>query len=98
MGTQTLEEGRCSQDVPSRIMVTKHDKAAHCRNDCPFLLESHVIQSLSWCSHCDPNDALEKRAWVMRTSVEPQSVLYQSAISRILGPMLYTRLPFCTHS
>ena len=34
--TQTLEEGRCSQDVPTRIMVTRHGKAAHCRSDCPF--------------------------------------------------------------
>ena len=65
-GTQTLEGSRCSQDVPTRIMVTKHGKTAHCRNDCPFLLKSHVIQSLSWCSHCDPNDALEKRAWRRR--------------------------------
>ena len=65
-GTQTLEEGRCSQDVLPRIMVTKHGKAAHYRNDCPFLLKDHVIQSLSWCSHCDPNDALEKRAWRRR--------------------------------
>ena len=63
----TLEEGRCAQDVSARIMmITKHGKAAHCRNDCPFLLKSHVIQSLSWCSHCDPNDALEKRAWRRR--------------------------------
>ena len=29
--------------------VTKHGKAAHCRNDCPFLLKSRVIQSLGWC-------------------------------------------------
>ena len=62
----TLEEGRCAQDVSARIMITKHGKAAHCRNDCPFLLTSHVIQSLSWCSHCDPNDASEKLAWRLR--------------------------------
>ena len=61
-GTQTLEEDRCSQDVSVRLMVAKHGKAAHCRNDCSFLLKSHVIQSLSWCSHGDPDDALEKRA------------------------------------
>ena len=65
-GTQTLQEVRRSQDVPTRFMVRKHGKAAHCRNDCPFLLKSHVIQSLSWCSHCDPNDALDKRAWRRR--------------------------------
>ena len=47
-------------------MVTKHGKAAHCGNDCPFLWKSSVIQSLSWCSHCDPKDALEKRAWSRR--------------------------------
>ena len=51
-GTQKLEECRCSQHVPTRIMVTKRGNAAHCRNDCPFLLKSHVIQSLSWCSQC----------------------------------------------
>ena len=65
-GTQKLQEGRCSQDVLARIMVTNRGKAAHCTNDCPFLLKSHVIQSLSWCSHCDPHDALEKRAWRRR--------------------------------
>ena len=57
------KRGRCSQDVLARIMVTKHGKAAHCRNDCLFLLQSHMIQPLSWCSHCDPNDASDKRAW-----------------------------------
>ena len=35
-------------------------------SDCPFFVKSHVIQSLSWCSHCDPNDSLEKRAWRRR--------------------------------
>ena len=65
-GTRTLEEGRCSQDVLTRIMVTKHGKAAHFRYGCPFLVKSHVIQSLGWCSHCDPHDAFEERAWMRR--------------------------------
>ena len=28
----------------------------------PVFFKSHVIQYLSWCFHCDPNDALEKHA------------------------------------
>ena len=31
-----------------------------------------MIQSLSWCSHCDPNDALEKRAWRRRIGLREQ--------------------------
>ena len=57
-GTQTLE----GSTRPYEDQITKHGKAAHCRSDDPFLLKSHVIQSQSWHSHCDPNDALEKRA------------------------------------
>ena len=96
-GTQTLEEGRCAQDIPTRIMITKHGKAAHCRPDCPFLLKPHVIQSLSWCSRCDPKQRfgkarLEAAHWVMSTNFEPQSVLYQFPVSQILVPQLYTRL------
>ena len=68
-GTKTLEDGRYAQDIPRRIMNTKYGKAAHCRNDCPFLFQSHVFQSLSWCSHCDPNHALEKRAWRRRVGL-----------------------------
>ena len=67
-------------------MVTKHGKAAHCRNDCPFLLKSRVIQSLGWCSHCDRNDAgekarLEAAQWVVRTSFEPPRVFCISSQS-----------------
>ena len=61
--TQTLEEGRSDQTTPSRVLITKNGKAAHCRNDCPLLLKSYSIQSLSWCSHCDPSNVLEKRTW-----------------------------------
>ena len=57
IGTQTLEEGRCAQDIPMRIMITKHVKAAHCRSDGSSMLKPHMIQSLGWCTHCDPNDA-----------------------------------------
>ena len=35
----TLAEGRCSQDVLRRIMITEHGKVSHCRNDCPFFFE-----------------------------------------------------------
>ena len=38
--TQTLEEGRSDQTIPNRILITKNGKAAHCRDDCPFLLKS----------------------------------------------------------
>ena len=61
--TQTLDEGRSDQNVQMRILITKNGKAALCRYDCPFLLQSYSIQALSWCSHCDPSDVLEKRTW-----------------------------------
>ena len=32
-GTQTLEEGGCAQDIPTRVTITKHGKAAQCRYD-----------------------------------------------------------------
>ena len=63
---QTLEDGKRDAEIPMRVMVTKHGKAAHCRNDCPILLKSYSIQTLSWCSHCDPSDAFEKRTWRRR--------------------------------
>ena len=56
------ERAGCAPDIPTRVMITKHGKTAHCRCDCPFFLEAHAIQSLSRCSRCDPNDALEKSA------------------------------------
>ena len=64
--TQTLEEGKRDPEIPTRATITKNGRAAHCRNDCPFLLESYPIQTLSLCSHCDPSDALEKRTWKRR--------------------------------
>ena len=67
--SQTLEEGRSDQNVPVNVTITKNGKAAHCRNDCPFLLKSHSIQSLSWCSHRDPSNALEKRTWRRRVGI-----------------------------
>ena len=45
-GTQMIVEDRCAQDVPARIMIMKHGKAAQCRCDCPFLLKSHVISEM----------------------------------------------------
>ena len=59
--TQTVEEGRSDQTTLSRVLITKNGKAAHCRNDCPFLLKSYPTQSRSWCSHCDPSEVLEER-------------------------------------
>ena len=59
--TQTLDEGTPDPAIPMKVMITKNGRAAHCRNDFPFLLKSYSIQTLSWCSHCDPSDALEKR-------------------------------------
>ena len=58
---QTLEEGRSEEIIPSKVLITKKGKAAHCRNDCPFLLTSFSIQSLKSCSHCDPSDVLGKK-------------------------------------
>ena len=59
--TQTLEEGERDPEIPMRVMITKNGRAVHCRKDCPSFLKSFSIQTLSWCSHCDPRDALEKR-------------------------------------
>ena len=59
--TQTLEDAECGQDILLRVMITKYGQAVHCRNDCPFLLRSREVQSLSWFSHCDPNDSSQKR-------------------------------------
>ena len=64
--TQTLEEGKRDPAIPMKVMITKNGRAAHCRNDCPFFLNSHSIRTLRWCSHCDPSDALEKRTWRRR--------------------------------
>ena len=64
--TQTLEEGKSDQTIPSRVLITKTGKAAQCRNDCPLLLKLYSIQSLGWCSQCDPSDVLEKRTWRRR--------------------------------
>ena len=63
--TQTLEDER-DPEIPMRLMITKNGRAAHCRNDCPFLLRSYSIQTLSLCSRCDPSDALEKHTWRRR--------------------------------
>ena len=94
-GTQTLEEERCSQDVPTRIMVTKHGKAAHCTNDCPFLFEiscdsvSELVFSLR--SKRRFGKARKEAAhWVMRTRFHPESVLCQFRVSQIPVPHLYT--------
>ena len=64
--TQTLEEGNCNSEILMKVMITKNGGAAHCRNDCPFFLKLCSIQNLSWCSHWDPSDALEKRTWRRR--------------------------------
>ena len=89
--TQILEGGTWDPEIPMRVMITKNGRAAHCRNDCPFLLRSYSIQTMSWCSHCDPSDTLEKAhleaaRWVMRTSIEPQSVLHQFPVTDIPAP------------
>ena len=49
-----------------RLLGNRSPPDALCRNDCPFLLKSYSIQTLSWCSHCDPSDATEKRTWKRR--------------------------------
>ena len=64
--TQTLEEGKRNPEIPMKVMITKDGRAAHCTNHFPFLLKSYSIQTLNWCSHCDPSDALEKRTWRRR--------------------------------
>ena len=46
----------------------------------------------AWCGHKQ-----RQERWVMRTSCEPESVLFQFPVSQILVPQLYTRLPCCTH-
>ena len=64
--TQTLEEGRHDPEIPTRDMIMKNGKAALCRNDCPVLLKSCSIQTLSWCAHYGPSNASEKRTWRRR--------------------------------
>ena len=95
-GTQKLEEGRCSQDVLARIMVTKRGKAAHCTNECPFLFEisrdsvCELVFSLR-STRRFRKARLEAAHWVIRTSFEPQSVLYRFPGSTNLVPQLYTQ-------
>ena len=43
--TQNVEEGKCDPEIPMRVMITKNGRAAHCRNDCPFLVKSFSIQT-----------------------------------------------------
>ena len=52
---QTLEEGKRDPEIQTRATITKNGKAAL------FFLKSCSIQTLSWCSHCGPSNALEKR-------------------------------------
>ena len=45
--TQTLEEGKRDPEIPMRVMITKHGRAAHCRNDCTlFNSDSELVFSL----------------------------------------------------
>ena len=96
-GTHALEEGNYSQDVPTRIMVTKHGKAAHCRNDCPFFVCDSVAELVFSLrsKRRFRKTRLEAAHWVVITSFEPQSVLYQFPVSQILVPQLYTWRPCC---
>ena len=92
-GTQRLEEGRCSQKC------TYENHGHETRKDprtaetiAPLLLKSHVSELvLSLRSKRRFRKArLEAAHWVLRTSVEPQSVLYQFPDSQIPVPQLYT--------
>ena len=80
-GTQTLEEGRFDQDIPLGVMITKHGKAVHCRNDCPIPFEI-VFDSISELVFLLRSKQRFRKAimeaahWVMRTSFELQNVLY----------------------
>ena len=49
-----------------RADALQTSRREHCRCGCPIVLKAHAIQSLSWCSQCDPNNASEKRAWRRR--------------------------------
>ena len=86
-----------------RVLITKNGRAAHCRNDCPFLLKSYSIQTLSWVFSLRSKRRfrkahLEAARWVMRTSFEPQSVLHQFPVTDILAPQstVCTPISCCT--
>ena len=58
--TQTLEEGRSDQIIPCKVLITKNAKLRIAQMIAHFLLKSYSIQTLSWCSHCDRSDIVEK--------------------------------------
>ena len=88
--TRTLEEGTRDPEIPKGVMITKNGRAAHRRNDCPFLLILYSIWTLSLCSHCDPSDASESAlgggALGNRTSFEPHSVSHHFPVTDLLVP------------
>ena len=86
-GTQNLEEGRCSQDALTRIMVAKHGKAARMPISCDSVCE--LVFSLR-SKRRFRKARIEAARWVVATSFEPQSVLFQFPVSQIL-------VHICTH-
>ena len=73
-------------------MVTKHGKAAHCRNDCSCFFENSCdsVSELLVSLRRVRKARLEAVHWVMRTSFELERVVYQFSVSQIPVLQLYT--------
>ena len=101
-GTQALGEGGCAQDIPTRVMITKHGKAAHCRCDCPFFFEStcNPISELVFSSRFKRRfrKACLAAQRVMRTSSEPQGVCISLQSHSFFFHSCTPRVPWLTLS
>ena len=66
-GSQTLDgdHERCHMKVPVRFMNTRFGEAVNSSQDCQLILKSRSIQTMTWCSHCDPSGAQTKRDKVL---------------------------------
>ena len=99
-GTQTLEEGRCAQDIPSRIMITARPRIADAVAFFHIEITHDPISDLVFSLRSKRRFGearVEAAHWVMRTSFGPQSVVCQFPVSQICCPQFYTRFSCCTH-
>ena len=76
-GTQTLKEGRCAQNIPTNIMITKHGQGRAWKKRLPMPLEitRSPISELAFSLRPKRRfrkARLEAAHWNMRTSFEPR--------------------------
>ena len=99
--TKTLEEGRCAQDIPSRIMITARPRIAEANALFHIEITHDPISDFVFFSLRSKRRFGEARVeaahWVMRTSFGSQSVVCQFPVSQICSPQLYTRFSCFTH-